>query len=129
MQELVTEISSKTGLDTDRAERALGIVLGLVKNQGNPAKIKELLAKLPGAEELAAKHGGDGAARGGLMGMLGGGLMGGPLAAISKLTAAGLSMEQIKQTGTLTLEYAKKNAGAELVREVAGSIPGLSGYV
>jgi hypothetical protein len=61
--------------------------------------------------------------------MLGGGLMGGPLAAISKLSAAGLSMDQVKQVGSLTLDYFKQKAGPELVKEVAGSIPGLSGYV
>ncbi len=61
--------------------------------------------------------------------MLAGGMMGGPLAAISKLSAAGLSMDQIKQVGTLTLDYAKAKASPALVREVAGAIPGLSGYV
>lgn len=129
MQDLITNISSQTGLEAAKAEQALGIILGLVKTQGNQAKVSELLAKLPGADGLIAKHGGDGAGRGGLLGMLGGGLMGGPLAAISKLSAAGLSMDQIKQVGTLTLDYAKEKAGAALVREVAGSIPGLSGYV
>lgn len=129
MEELVTLISQKTGLDAARAEKALGIMLSLVKNQGDKQKVEELFAKLPGAAELAAQHGGDGAAKGGLLGMLGGGLMGGPLAAIGKLQAAGLTMDQIKLLGTTTLDYAKQKAGADLVRQVAGSIPGLGGYV
>jgi len=129
MQELIDRIVAATGLDTTRAEKALGIMLSLVKTQGNQAKVGELFAKLPGAAELAAHHGGDGAGKGGLLGMLGGGLMGGPLAAISKLSAAGLSMEQIKQLGGVTLDYAKEKAGAKLVKDVAGSIPGLGGYV
>jgi hypothetical protein len=129
MEELVTLISQKTGLDAARAEKALGIMLTLVRNQGDKQRVEELFAKLPGAAELAAKHGGDGAAKGGLLGMLGGGLMGGPLAAIGKLQAAGLNMDQIKMLGTTTLDYAKQKAGPELVRQVAGSIPGLSGYV
>ena len=62
-------------------------------------------------------------------GMLAGGMMGGPLAAVTKLSAAGLSMDQIKQLGTITLDYAKAKAGDDLVKQVAGSIPGLSGYV
>jgi hypothetical protein len=61
--------------------------------------------------------------------MLAGGMMGGPLAAVTKLSAIGLSMDQIKQLGTITLDYAKEKAGGQLVKEVAGSIPGLSGYV
>ena len=60
--------------------------------------------------------------------VLAGGMMGGPLAAISKLTSAGLSMDHIKALGTTTLDYAKEKAGSQLVKEVAGSIPGLSGY-
>mgnify|MGYP000691589331 CR=1 FL=1 len=31
--------------------------------------------------------------------------------------------------GTATVDYAKEKAGPQLVKEVAGSIPGLSGYV
>jgi hypothetical protein len=131
MQDLIASISRATGLSSEKAEKAVGIMLGLVKTQGNQAKVGALLAKLPGAEALISSHGGDGAGHGGggLLGMLAGGLMGGPLAAISKLSAAGLSMDQIKQVGTMTLDYAKAKAGPELVREVAGAIPGLSGYV
>lgn len=125
MQDLIERIVAATGLDAARAEKGLGIMLSLVKMQGNQAKVGELFAKLPGAAELAAQHGGGG----GLLGILGGGLMGGPLAAISKLSAAGLTMDQIKVLGTLTLDYAKEKAGAQLVKDVAGSIPGLSGYV
>jgi ornithine decarboxylase len=49
-------------------------------------------------------------------------------AAISKLQAAGLDMEQIKALGSETLTYAKEKAGDQLVREAAGSIPRLSTY-
>ncbi len=51
------------------------------------------------------------------------------MAAVTKLTSAGLTMDQIKQLGTITLDYAKEKAGPKLVKDVAGSIPGLSGYV
>ena len=129
MQELIDRIVTATGLTPEKTEQALGIMLNLIRNQGNPNKVGELFAKLPGAEDLAARWGGDGAAKGGLLGMLAGGMMGGPLAAISKLTAAGLSMDQIKQVGSMTLQHAKQQAGEQLVKDVAGSIPGLSGYV
>lgn len=129
MQELIARIVTKTGLDPQRAEKALGIMLSLVKTQGNQQKVGELFAKLPGADELAKHHGSDGSRGGGLLGMLGGGLMGGPLAAITKLQAAGLTMDQIKGLGAETLSYAKEVAGEDLVKQVAGSIPGLGGYV
>lgn len=130
MQELISRIVAASGLSPEKAEKALAIVLHLIQTQGNQNKVAELFAKLPGAAELAKAQGGDGAGRGGgLLGMLAGGMMGGPLAAVSKLTAAGLSMDQIKALGTTTLDYAKEKAGPQLVKEVAGSIPGLSGYV
>jgi len=131
MQDLIDRIVTATGLSEAKAEKALGIVLNLIQTQGNQNKVQELFDKLPGAAELARSHGGDGAGRGGggLLGMLAGGMMGGPLAAVSKLTSAGLSMEQIKGLGTTTLDYAKEKGGSQLVKDVAGSIPGLSGYV
>lgn len=129
MQKLIARIVTKTGLQPERAEKAVGIMLSLVKTQGNQQKVGELFARLPGADELARKHGGDGSRGGGLLGMLGGGLMGGPLAAITKLQAAGLNMDQIKQLGSETLNYAKEEAGEDLVKQVASSIPGLGGYV
>jgi hypothetical protein len=123
MQDLIDRISSRTGLDAAKSECVLGIVLGLLRTEGDPAKVGELFARLPGAADLAARHRGD---RGGLLGML---VRGGPLAAVAKLTAAGLSMDQIKTLGTVTLDYAKDKAGDELVGEVAGSIPGLGSYL
>lgn len=130
MQELIDRIVTATGLSPDKAQKALGIVLNLIHTQGNQNKVAELFEALPGAADLARDFGTDGAGRGGgLLGMLAGGMMGGPLAAISKLSAVGLSMDQIKVLGTQTLDYAKEKAGPQLVKDVAGSIPGLSGYV
>lgn len=131
MQELIDRIVTATGLTAEKAGQGLGIVLNLIRTQGNQNKVEALLDKLPGARELITQHGGDGAGHGGggLLGMLAGGMMGGPLAAITKLSAAGLSMDQIKALGTTTLDYAKEKAGSQLVKDVAGSIPGLSGYV
>ena len=130
MQELIDRIVTAAGVSPEKATQALGIVLNLIYKQGNQNKVEELFAKLPGAAELARTHGADGSGGGGgLLGMLAGGMMGGPLAAVTKLSAIGLSMDQIKQLGTTTLDYAKEKAGAPLVKDVAGSIPGLSGYV
>ncbi len=129
MQVLIDRIVEKTGLAPEVAEKATGIMLSLVKTQGDEAKVTQLFDAIPGAGELADRHGGDGARGGGLLGMLGGGLMGGPLAAVSKLQSAGLNMDQIKVLGKETLGFAKEQAGEELVKDVANSIPGISGYL
>jgi hypothetical protein len=129
MQDLIDQIVEAMGLAPEQTEQALGIMLNLIRTQGNQQKVDEIFDKLPGATGLAVKWGGDGGAKGGLLGMLAGGVMGGPLAAITKLTSIGLSMDQIKQMGIMTLAFAKQQAGEELVKDVAGSIPGLSAYV
>jgi hypothetical protein len=129
MQDLIAKITTTTGLESAKAEKAVGILLNLVATQGDKAKVATLFKKLPGASELIATHGGDGAGGGGLMGILAGGLMGGPLAMITKLQAAGLNVDQIKQVGTLTLAHAKKKAGIKAVRDAAANIPGLNTYI
>ncbi len=129
MQDLIAKIMAATGLDQTRTEKAVGILLNLVATQGDKAKVAKLFEKLPGAAELAATHGGDGAGGGGLMGILAGGMMGGPLAMITKLQATGLNVDQIKEVGTLTLHHAKKKAGLKAVREAAANIAGLNTYI
>lgn len=126
MQDLIARIVAKTGLAPDQAEKGLGIMLSLIKSQGHQARMAEFFAKLPGAEALADLHGGGG---GGLLAKLGGGAMGGPLMAVAKLSAAGISMDHIKILGAEMLDHAKAKAGDDLVRQVASAIPGVSGYL
>ncbi len=84
MQELISRVVAAAGLDQERAEKAVSIILSLVRAQAPRDKVDRLFERRPGAAELANRHGGDGAAKGGLLGgLLGGGLMGAPLAAPS----------------------------------------------
>lgn len=127
MRQLIERVERATGLDGERAEKAVGIILGLLRSQGEPSKVDALFAKIPGAEDLASRYGGKQSS--GLLGRLGGGLMGAPLVAVSQLQAAGLGMGEIKTLGSEVLAYAREQAGEEIVRDVAASIPGLSSYV
>jgi hypothetical protein len=72
MEELIARIATATGLDKDRAEKAVGTVLALVSTQGDKAQVEKLFAAVPGAAALAAQHGGDAARTGGMMGILAG---------------------------------------------------------
>jgi hypothetical protein len=130
MHELMERVTAKTGLDEPHAEKAVGIVLSLIRAEGDQEKVDELFDRLPGAEDLAAKHA-DATSGGGLAGLAGlfGGAFGGPLAAIGKLQAAGLSMDEINVLGRELLGFAREKAGEPLVNEVASSIPGLSRYL
>ena len=129
MQDLIKKISAATGLETTKAEKAVGIMLGLVAAQGDKPKVDILFRKLPGARELAVIHGNERGGRGGFKNILASGTMGGPLAVITKLHGIGLSIEQIKLVGGLTVEYAKQEAGIETVRDAVANIPGLNNYL
>jgi hypothetical protein len=123
MQELIRRLTAVAEVDEEKAEKALAILLSLIRSQGEREKVDALFAKLPGASELAARH--KGPASGGLLAKLGGG----PLMALGKLKAEGLSVAQIKSLGGEVLRYARNKAGEKLVKDAAGSIPGLSGYL
>jgi predicted lipid-binding transport protein (Tim44 family) len=130
MQELIATVADKLGLDAGTAEKAVGIMLALVKSNGDRDKVAQLFDAMPGAAELAQSQADNSAGRGGgLLGKLAGGLMGGQLAAVGRLQAAGLDMEQMKVLGHEVLAHAKHSAGEDLVREVTGSIPGLDRYL
>ena len=64
MQELIDRIVAASGLSPEKAEKGLGIMLNLIKTQGNQNKVQELFDKLPGAAELSLAQGGDGAGAG-----------------------------------------------------------------
>ena len=128
MEELIARVAGAAKLDPKLAEKAIGIIVHLIRTNGDMAKAKALLDKLPGAEALADAHGKAASSGGGFMGLLGGS-MGGLMGAAAKLQAAGLSIEQIRATGTEVLGFAQEKAGKDLVKEVAASIPGLSAYV
>ena len=123
MQELISGIVATTGLPSEKVEAALGVMFNLIKTQGNAAAVPALFAKLPGADDLIRRHAGQ------LTGMLAGGLMGGPLAAISKLQSLGLSQEHMRQVGTAALAHARVKAGDDLVRQCASNIPGVGGFL
>ena len=127
LQQLIDRVAEAAGIDIDLAEKAVGMTLALIRKQGDEGKVDALFKKLPGAERMAASHGHEDARKAGFLGALGG-LMGGPLAAVAQLKAAGLTMDQITTLGQEVLAYAKEKAGPKIVAEVASSIPGLSRY-
>ncbi len=135
MQELVTNIAGKMGIDEALAEKAVSIVLSLVQSQGEDGLVGQLFDKIPGADTLAtagtsAIENGDGG--GGLMGMLGGMLGGGAgdiMAAVAQLKSDGLDTSQIKELGGEVLGYAREKGGEDLVEQITSSIPGLDKFI
>ncbi len=135
MQELISTIAGKMGIDEALTEKAVSIVLSLVQSQGDDSLVGQLFDKMPGAEALASSgtsaiENGDGG--GGLMGKLGGMLGGGAgdiMAAVAQLKSDGLDTGQIKEMGGQVLDYAKEQGGEDLVDEITSSIPGLGKFL
>ncbi|WP_137389963.1 DUF2267 domain-containing protein [Rhodoligotrophos defluvii] len=124
MDELIDAVSMRLGIDRAVAERAIGVVLGLVKQHGDADKVQQMFDQLPGADAMAAQYG---ERSGGLFGAFSS--VAGPVVALSKLKAAGLSAEQSKELGRQVLAHAKAKCGEPLVKDVARSIPGMSAFV
>src|SRR5215207_6544326 len=112
MEELLARVTQKTGLDAATATRAIGIILAFLRKEGPPSEVNQLLAAMPGSEEVIAQAGDGGP------GGLGGGLMG-----------AGVSMGQMQPLGRELFAYGREKAGEDVMGPIVGSIPGLSQFV
>ncbi len=138
MQELILNIAGRLGIDEALAEKAVGVIMSLVRNNADEGAVSQLFEGLPGASDLAEKYAGeteDGSG-GGIMGMIGGMLGGGAgnaLSALGALKSAGLEMDQIKDVGRQVFDYAREQTDPELVdsvvKQVAGNVPGLDKLV
>ena len=131
MQELINRIVSQVGVDSNVAEKVIGIVLNLFKDNAPSDKFGALLQGMPGAQELLDKFSGEDTASESSGGLLSGALgsltgSGELMETLSKLQGAGLDMTQAQTAGSEIIAFAKEKVGEETVKEVAKSIPGLS---
>lgn len=128
MEELVSRIMAASGLDEATARKAIGIILAFLQKEGPPAEIGQLMAALPGAQELADSANGG---KGGLMGMVGGmmGGGGGVMALGGQLMAVGLSMGQIQSVSKEMFAVGREKAGEDTMGAIVGAIPGLGQFV
>lgn len=120
MDELITRITSNVGIDTQTAEKAVGLILAFLEKEGPQDKVGTLISDIPGALELIAA-----ANQGGFLSNMMGGVMG----LGSKLMGTGLGMGEISGVAKETIAFAKEKAGAQTVDEVVSSIPGLSQFI
>ena len=133
MDELIARITQATGIDAATAQQAIGHILAFLKKEAPEGPIADLLAKIPGASELAAtaEAGEGGGGGGGLMGALGGlmGGSGGIMGLAGKLSSLGLGMGEMQTVGKELFAHAREKAGEDTVGQIAGAIPGLSQFV
>lgn len=126
MNELVTQVADRVGIDPATAEKAIGMMLAFLQKEGDGDAVAKMIAAIPGAADLAANaSGGGGGMLGGLMSAMGGGVM----ALGQQLMSQGLGMGEITGLARETMAVARQYAGADVVDEVVASVPGLSQFV
>jgi hypothetical protein len=126
MEELISRIVAKAGVDEHTARAAVRIILTFLYQQGDSGKVSELAAKIPGAAEYIESGDEDSAATlGGLGGLMGGGTM----AVLGKLQGIGLGMGQIQSVTQETVGFAREKAGDAVINDIVASIPGLGQFV
>lgn len=128
MDELISRIVAASGLNEELARKAIGIILAFLQKEGPATEIGQLMAALPGAQELAAAESG---AKGGMLGAIGGlmGGGGGVMALGGQLMGAGLSMPQIQSVSKEMFAVGREKAGEDAMGAIVGAIPGLGQFV
>ncbi len=129
MNELVTRIAEKIGIEPETAEKAVGMMLGFLQREAADGPVAKMIEAIPGAMDLVAKYNGEGEGKGllgGLMSAIGGG---GIMGLGQQLMAQGLGMGEITSLAKETIVVAREYAGNEVVDEVVASVPGLSQFV
>ncbi len=130
MEELITRVTGRTGLDAATAQTAIGHILAFLQKEGPATEVSQLMATMPGSEALVAEANAEGGGGGGgLMGMLGGMMGGGVMALGQKLMAAGVPMNQMQPLGQELFAYGREKAGEDVMGPIVGSIPGLNQFV
>jgi hypothetical protein len=128
VQELIDRIVANVGIESDLAQKCVGLILGFLQKEGPAAEVGQMFEAMPGAADLAAEHagGGGGGMLGSLMGMMGGG---GVMGLGQQLMGAGLSMGQMGDLGKELFAFGREKAGEDAMGAIVGSIPGLSQFV
>jgi hypothetical protein len=130
MNDIVTQIADKVGIDKELAETALGMMLGFLQREADDGAVARMIEAIPGGAELVAQHNGESKGGGGLLGGLMGAMGGGGVMALGQqLMSEGLGMGEITSLARETIAMAKQYAGEEVVDEVVASVPGLSQFV
>ncbi len=127
IDELISRITTTTGIDDGLARKAVAMMLAFLKKEGPAEEVNTLLNAIPGSETLAeTEAGGGGGLMGSVMGMMPGG---GVMALGTQLMGAGLGMGQIQQVSKEVFAFGKEKAGEDTMGAIVGAIPGLSQFV
>ena len=135
IESFVDEIARRSKIDPAAAETAVGTILSVIQQEGNPSKVTQLFSDLPGAADLAQKHAvvsGSGTGVGGALSSLAGKFIGADagvmVAAMAQIEQTGLSLQQIKNIGSGLLSYIE-DANPTLAKEILDKVPSLRDHL
>jgi hypothetical protein len=118
MDELIGQLATKAGVDRAVAEKAIGIMLGFLRNEGPSVPVEALIDKIPDAEAaIAASRTG-----GGLTRLMGSGLM----AVGARLMGLGLGTADIQAIARELFKFGRDKIGADQMGAILTGTPGLS---
>lgn len=136
IEQLVSQIAAKVGIPESMARQGVGVVMGMLKKEGDPGAVGDLFSQIPGAESLATEYASEGAkatgGAGGLMGRLGGmvgGSAGSKMSALAAFQQTGLTADQGKAMIPVAKDFLTQHADEATVRKALGSVPALKGFV
>ncbi len=122
IQQIIDDVTTKTGLDSAAAERAAGTILSVIQQEVDPAVAASVFAKIPGAADLATANAVN-ASSGGFLGSIATSVLGnkaGVLAAgVTQLEASGLTLAQMENAAASILAYVKTSAGSSFCAEIS----------
>ncbi|MES2906723.1 MAG: DUF2267 domain-containing protein [Pseudomonadota bacterium] len=125
MNEAISSLAVRHGIDEAKARKAVGMILAFLKKEGPEEPVSKLMAVFPDADGLLAEA--ESAGGGGLMGMMGS--MGGGLMALGgKLMGIGLNMTQVQNLSRDVFVLGKQYAGDDVMNELVSGVPGLSQF-
>ena len=131
IESVVDDVARRSNIDPAAAETAVGTILSVIRQEGDPTKVTKLFDLLPGASELAQKHAvaaGAGSGIGGALSSLAGKFVGADaglvVAAIAQIEQTGLTLQQAKDVGGGLLSYVS-DLDPALAKEIFDKVPGL----
>ena len=134
MQEFITLAMGQLGTLEETTKAATGVVLNFLSKNALSGDVKELMAKLPGAEQMVSEAPAAASAAGAGGGMLGslvakatsafGG--GGASGLVGTLQAAGLDVGKAGPFVSMFVGYAREKAGADSVSRITSNVPALA---
>jgi len=134
MNELISQIASKAGMDESTTEKGIGALLATVKQHAPEGVFSSIADVVPNSDSILSKFQSipDNAENGigsGLMGMASN-LLGGNseqiTTMISMFSKGGFSLDMVKQFLPAVFGYFQNNGSTDVVEKIGQVIPGLS---